>query len=102
MTRLDAGDYLLPSNDRQTLWRIRRYWEDVTYVDGQGRDRRDRGYRWSTWKFTGGTHEDFLASVDEMSGFEEFVESLQDERTWREWASGFLTRRAAIEDTLRS
>lgn len=25
LTRITAGDYLLPSNDRSTLWRIRRY-----------------------------------------------------------------------------
>src|SRR5579884_1881334 len=28
MTRIEAGDYLLPSNDLQTLWRITAYDED--------------------------------------------------------------------------
>jgi hypothetical protein len=103
MTVLDAGDYLLPSNDRQTLWRIRSYWENgsATYVDARGKEREIRGTFWSTWKYLGGTHDDFLASVERMVDFEEFRESLRDERLWREWSSGFKTRRDAIEDALR-
>jgi hypothetical protein len=34
MTRIYAGDYLLPSNDRLTLWRISRYYEDGSLEQG--------------------------------------------------------------------
>lgn len=30
LTKLGAGDYLLPSNDRKTIWRIHRYTEGPT------------------------------------------------------------------------
>jgi hypothetical protein len=35
LTKLAAGDYLLPSNDAKTLWRIARY-EDLATSDGRG------------------------------------------------------------------
>jgi len=36
LTRIKAGDYLLPSNDRSVIWRIVRYTEDgsAAYDDG--------------------------------------------------------------------
>lgn len=37
LTKLDAGDYLLPSNDAMTIWRISRYDEDGSLVDDEGR-----------------------------------------------------------------
>jgi hypothetical protein len=36
LTRLRTGDYLCPSNDRTTLWRFRKYWEDGSLEDGNG------------------------------------------------------------------
>jgi hypothetical protein len=36
MTKLGAGDWLLPGNDGQTLWRIRSYDEDGSAVRGDG------------------------------------------------------------------
>jgi len=31
MTRIDKGDYLLPSNDGETLWRIRQYMDGPSW-----------------------------------------------------------------------
>jgi hypothetical protein len=37
MVRLGAGDYLLPSNDAQTMWRISKYWEDGSLESHDGK-----------------------------------------------------------------
>lgn len=53
MTRLGPGDYLLPSNDAKTLWRITRYEEDgsAIYVNADGSERPLTGMYWMTWKY---------------------------------------------------
>lgn len=39
LTKIDAGDYLLPSNDAQTLWRIAKYEDGPSYgLDDWPRD----------------------------------------------------------------
>ena len=50
MTRLRKGDYLLPSNDAQTLWRIYQYEEDGSLIE-ELPDRAERpvvGLFWAT------------------------------------------------------
>lgn len=50
LTRVVAGDYLLPSNDAQTIWRIHRYIEGPsTGIDHLSRDR----MVWGVWKWIG-------------------------------------------------
>lgn len=49
LTKIAAGDYLLPSNDASILWRI------VTYTDGPSNGLeipRDRDF-WALWKWRG-------------------------------------------------
>lgn len=36
MRRVCSGDYLLVSNDRTTVWRLYRYWEDGSATVGSG------------------------------------------------------------------
>jgi hypothetical protein len=49
LSRIAAGDYLLPSNDGQTIWRIARYQDGPS----SGLDLpRDRTY-WGVWRWTG-------------------------------------------------
>lgn len=55
MTRLSRGDYLLPSNDAQTLWRIATYEE----IEGE--------MYWGLWRWDGGfpTGEQIAAALEE-------------------------------------
>lgn len=48
LTRIGPGDYLLPSNDGQTIWRIAKY-EDGPSHGVEGMDR-DRDF-WGVWKW---------------------------------------------------
>lgn len=84
LTRLAAGDYLLPSNDARTIWRIRRY------VDGpsQGLDvPRDRDF-WGVWRFNGPVDENTQVDPD-------------DTDSWDMWSSALDTRADAIDEALR-
>ena len=48
LTKLKPGDYLLPSNDGKTIWRIARYTEGPsTGIDSWPRDREV----WGIWKW---------------------------------------------------
>jgi hypothetical protein len=50
LIKIAQGDYLLPSNDGQTLWRIRRYEDGPSY--GLEEWPRDRTF-WGAWKYIG-------------------------------------------------
>lgn len=50
MTRLGAGDYLLPSNDARTVWRISRYEDGPSHgLEEWPRDM----MVWGAWRYTG-------------------------------------------------
>lgn len=84
LSKVAPGDYLLPSNDAQTIWRIARYTEgpssgldwprdrevwgvwrwtgpvtDTTYIDTAD---------WNRWEFTEGLHDTRQAAVDAAVG----------------------------------
>ena len=84
MSRIAAGDYVLPSNDGETLWRV------VRYTDGpsSGLDHmaRDRDF-WALWKWP---HQ-----VSEGS----FID-LQDWDRWECVEDMFESRAAAIDRAL--
>jgi len=86
MTRVGRGDYLLPSNDGKTLWRLRRYVEDgsATYDDGTP----VVGEFWATWKYRG-----------PLTGA--YVDPFQWD-DWEMWDSGLRLRRQAIDAALRT
>lgn len=90
MIRLGKGDYLLPSNDAQTLWRV------ATYEDGPSHGVEDwpRDVRlWGLWKWDGG-----MPTVDQVAAA--LDEALWSDR-WEFWEGGYETRKAAIEGALK-
>lgn len=81
MIRLGSGDYLLPSNDAKTLWRIARYVED------------DGDELWGVWHWDGGmpTVDQIAAALDEGMWTD----------SWEYWDGGFRKRQDAIDTILR-
>lgn len=73
LTRVATGDYLLPSNDAQTIWRIHRYVEGPSTGLDWPRDRQV----WGIWKWREvGTHID----PDDWDAWE-FWDGLFDKRS---------------------
>jgi hypothetical protein len=90
LTKLGPGDYLLPSNDGETLWRI------ATYTDGPsfGLDDwpRDRTF-WGAWRYDGRMR--WREGVDDP-------EALLDCNDWSGPVDTYLaTRREAIAGALK-
>ena len=81
MIRLDKGDYLLPSNDAETLWRIAKYDED------------DGTKLWGLWRWDGG-----MPTVDQIAAA--LDEGMWTDR-WEYWDGGYRTRQAVIDTILR-
>lgn len=86
-----AGDYLLPSNDRKTLWRIVRYHEDGSlevWIE-RGKTRPVKGWFWALWTYTKPIPEDgnFPAEMFDEALFAEY---------WQLCEDGFHTREEAI------
>ena len=71
MRRLKAGDYLLPSNDGRTIWRIATYHEDGSAQRNDGTA--VTGTFWGVWRYVGrGT-----VDPDEWNDFDMFDGSLK-------------------------
>ena len=96
MIRVGAGDWMLPSNDAQTMWRLAAYEEDGSAwrTDEQGREHQIVGRFWSVYRMT-------------MSKLQALVnspvtddEDILDFSEWEHWAGGFGSRKAAIEEAL--
>ena len=87
LTKITAGDYLLPSNDAATIWRIQRYEDGPTY--GLDRDifPRDEEF-WAVYKWTG-------------RGLPATRDDLEDWNLWEQHANGLDTRREAIDEAMR-
>jgi hypothetical protein len=83
LTKLRAGDYLLPANDGNTLWRIARYTEDgsAEWPDGTP----VRGEFWGAWRWRG-----TMADRIEPEWYE-----------WELWAQGYGTRAEAMAHALK-
>lgn len=97
MTRVQAGDYLLPSNDGKTLWRLSTYDEDGSayWVDrSSGKETKVVGKFWSAWRFNGTIDEaeSLLHSAD--------PELLLEWDRWIESATALSTRKEALEYAL--
>lgn len=95
MTRLRSGDYLLPDNDEQTLWRITRYEErDGSLLRGDGTE--IRGDFWALWRCR--------LTFDEVTDDDWILENgfvVDDWNYWVEVHSLLPTRQAAIEAAMR-
>ena len=92
MTRIAAGDYLLPSNDKQTLWRIYSYEEDgsAEWRDSAGRWHKITGRFWATAKYNRPLPESGEVPYDFL-----------DWENWTTWETNLKTQKLAIEATLR-
>lgn len=76
LVRLKAGDYILPSNDGQTLWRIARY----TDGPSSGLDLpRDREF-WGVWRWTGRVIEGEYLDTEDWQSWE-FFQGMYDARS---------------------
>lgn len=83
MVRLGAGDYLLPSNNRETLWRIRKYSErDGTLTRWNGTVVNNDFWMLSRWRYP-------LADAAEND--------LTEDALWIDVAFMLPTRQAAID-----
>jgi len=93
LVRVGKGDYLLPSHDLQTLWRIRSYLEDGSafWVDEKGAEHEIRGTFWSVHRYSGtpaqAADDDDLLDPDESD-------------RWSAWGYGFRTRQEAVADAI--
>ena len=80
LTKIAAGDYLLPSNDGKTIWRIMRYEDGPSYSLDWPKDR----MVWGAWSWRG--------DLDRV-----------DPDAWDMWACGSQwcdTRQQAIDEAL--
>jgi hypothetical protein len=76
MIRLEKGDYLLPSNDAQILWRIAQYHED------------DGTKLWGLWRWDGG-----MPTIDQIAAA--LDEGMWTDR-WEYWDGGYRKRSEVI------
>jgi hypothetical protein len=88
MIRIEAGDYLLPSNSGRSLWRLRRYYEGPETGIEKGR------YVWSCARYSWMSR-DFPAPHE----LGEVIEILNQDR-WVETQGWLDTRQEAINEAL--
>ena len=83
LTRIREGDYIVPSNSGETLWRI---------TKAVGVEREDEG--WHAYRYR--------LSIADLHA--RYGDALPDEfidwSEWDHWSGGFRTRRGAIEDVV--
>lgn len=92
LTKVDAGDYLLPANNGRTLWRIARYQDGPsTGLEDMPRD----DMFWGVWRWTG------HVGIDTQSGRIAVADGLEDWSLWEMDASLLRTRAEAIEEAMR-
>lgn len=77
MTHIDKGDYLLPSNDGQTIWRIRKYDEEFIGPDSETVEVKEQ---WGIWRWQGSTLTAFSAAEIEDWSRWEFYEGFHPRR----------------------
>ncbi|MFZ2049779.1 MAG: hypothetical protein WAU69_02460 [Solirubrobacteraceae bacterium] len=82
LTKIGAGDYVFPANDKKTVWRIMVYEDGSSHgVESMSRDR----MFWGVWKWNGDAQ---TLELDATYG-------------WEMMDSGYETRRDAIQAALR-
>ena len=82
LTRVASGDYLLPSNDGKTLWRIKRYFDEEADAELSLKP----GWYWAAWRFLGSLDADTL--------------DVDDWEQWDMWSWRITTRKECIDDAL--
>jgi hypothetical protein len=97
LVKHDKGDWLLPSNDRLTIWRLRQYEEDgsAERLGDDGKWHPVIGKRWAVG---------YVAEADMRGWFERVQSSWEpvslDDLSWFWFADGFKTRQEAIDYAL--
>lgn len=94
MIRLSAGDYLLPGNDGETIFRIAKYVEDGTLETGDGET--ITGEFWAAWRWP----RPRTALAREDYGYGHGYDPLEDWDAWHMIEDQFRTRQEAIDAAL--
>lgn len=87
LSKIAAGDYLLPSNDGQTIWRIFKYEDGPSH--GLADWDRDRGF-WALWRW-----------AEPFTGAKRGYVDTQDWSRWEHCSDMHATRADAISDAMR-
>jgi hypothetical protein len=90
MTRVGPGDYLLPSNDGKTIWRIARYHEGGTLERDDGS--KVIGDFWGVWRYAG--------RVPDLLNAAFSLDLVWPE--WEMWDSLLKTRREAVDVAVKA
>jgi len=85
MVRITSGDYLLPSNDGATLWRLSRYREDGSLIER-------RGTFWMLSRWQRRLNTDDWTVLDQIDP--------DDWNQWETWETLLRSRNAAIAAAL--
>lgn len=81
LSKIKAGDYLLPSNDAQIIWRLRSYEDGPSHgIEDWPRDIT----LWGAWRWRGNV--DALDTID-----------FEDADQWAHEGDGFTSRAGAIQ-----
>jgi hypothetical protein len=86
LTKVAPGDYILPANDGQTIWRIAKYEDGPSHGVVEGMDR-DQDF-WGIWKWEHRADDQKYLDADYWDD-------------WTFWDGGHDTRAAAINAALR-
>ena len=96
LTKIAEGDYLLPSNDGMTIWRLRKYFEDgsAEVELWSGKRKRLTGQYWSVHRYVG----------PRRFGQGRFpvADDVADWSNWQTFDSVLRTRQDAIRAALRA
>jgi hypothetical protein len=97
MVRVGAGDYLLPSNDGLTLWRIHRYHENgsLEISVGDGKTKKVVGDFWACHRMP-------MPDPDDPAKWPGDEELTEWPGAWKEYAWGYVKRQDAITDALKA
>lgn len=86
ITKIEAGDYILPSNDAKTLWRIQKLGSVGGSEDNVEWDWSEAG--WYVSKYNQYVDQTLQIDVDDWS-------------FWTDWSGPYATRAEAVKDVIR-
>lgn len=90
LSKLSAGDWLLPANDGQSFWRIRQYEDGPSYgIEGWVRDRT----LWGVWRWEG--------DLKELSKLLAVEEPDREPALWEFYDGTYARRSEAITAALK-
>lgn len=97
MKRIGKGDYLLPSNDLATWWRIHRYVEDGSLQQGNrtGGWTTVRGYRWALYRAPTSRITQIVSEGNDPFDLDHWD-------SWEHYSAPYDTRTEAVADALRT